>query len=118
MDLLKCDNLGFLAPAKRPANILRNLSFSVPDGARLAVVGGNGAGKSTLIKLLLGLYPVGEGAAYLMGQAVPSVQSRSDLGYLADVPAPFPYLTGKEYLTLYGQLEGYKGSELEQKVVD
>lgn len=116
MDLIRCENLGFMSPKNRPSNILRNISFSVPEGARLAVVGGNGAGKSTLLKLLLGLYPIGEGSVTILDKAVPSVQSRAQLGYLADVPAPFSYLSGKEYLTLYGQLEGFKGTILLDKV--
>jgi len=41
--------------------ILRNVSFHVPHGARVAVVGPNGAGKSTLFKALVGLLPLKEG---------------------------------------------------------
>ena len=32
--------------------ILKNVSFTVPHGQKVAVVGPNGAGKSTLVKLL------------------------------------------------------------------
>ena len=35
--------------------IMRDLSFQVPHGARVAVVGPNGAGKSTLSKALVGI---------------------------------------------------------------
>jgi ABC-2 type transport system ATP-binding protein len=105
-----------MSPAKRPSSILRNISLSIPVGSRLAVVGGNGAGKSTFIKLLLGLYPIGEGSVSILGKAVPSVESRAQLAYLADVPAPFGYLTGREYLSLYGELEGLKGKALLEKV--
>ncbi len=38
-----------------PNMILRNISFSIAPGEKIAVVGDNGAGKSTLIHLLLGL---------------------------------------------------------------
>jgi ABC-type bacteriocin/lantibiotic exporter with double-glycine peptidase domain len=36
--------------------ILRNVSFDLPAGAKLAIVGPSGSGKSTLAKLLVGLY--------------------------------------------------------------
>ncbi|CAI9122264.1 ABC transporter ATP-binding protein [Brytella acorum] len=43
---------GDIAPA------LCNVTFSLPAGGKLALVGRSGSGKSTLAKLLLGLYPV------------------------------------------------------------
>jgi manganese/iron transport system ATP-binding protein len=47
--------------------VLRNLTFNVPHGARVAVVGPNGAGKSTLFKALVGLLPLQEGQIFIHG---------------------------------------------------
>jgi ATP-binding cassette subfamily B protein len=59
-------NVSFAYPgAERP--ILRNLSFTLPPGTTVAVVGKNGAGKSTLVKLLLRLYDPNEGEILLDG---------------------------------------------------
>lgn len=41
--------------------VLKNVSFSIAEGEKIAVVGANGAGKSTLVKLLMRLYSYGEG---------------------------------------------------------
>src|SRR5512135_1648817 len=41
--------------------VLREITFQVPHGARVAVVGPNGAGKSTLFKALVGLLPLRQG---------------------------------------------------------
>jgi ABC-type Mn2+/Zn2+ transport system ATPase subunit len=48
--------------------VLREISFTIPHGARVAVVGPNGAGKSTLFKALVGLLPVRAGQIFLHGQ--------------------------------------------------
>jgi ABC-type Mn2+/Zn2+ transport system ATPase subunit len=47
--------------------VLRDLSFAVPHGARVAVVGPNGAGKSTLFKALVGLLPLRSGHIFVHG---------------------------------------------------
>ena len=46
---------------------LKDLSFQVPHGARIAVVGPNGAGKSTLFKALVGLLPLQSGRIMIHG---------------------------------------------------
>lgn len=48
--------------------VLSDLTFSVPHGARVAVVGPNGAGKSTLFKALVGLLPLRSGRIYVHGR--------------------------------------------------
>jgi len=47
--------------------ILKNISFEIEAGQKIALVGQNGAGKTTLIKLLLRFYEPTEGTIYLDG---------------------------------------------------
>jgi ABC-type Mn2+/Zn2+ transport system ATPase subunit len=47
--------------------VLRDVSFEVPHGTRVAVVGPNGAGKSTLFKALVGLLPLRQGRVLIHG---------------------------------------------------
>ncbi|HEY2499478.1 MAG TPA: ABC transporter ATP-binding protein [Candidatus Angelobacter sp.] len=49
---------------------LRNISFCVPAGARVGIMGGSGAGKTTLINLLMRFYDPVEGAVLLDGKDV------------------------------------------------
>ncbi|MDE5859580.1 MAG: ABC transporter ATP-binding protein/permease, partial [Oscillospiraceae bacterium] len=49
---------------------IKNLSFTLHKGERLALVGLNGAGKTTLIKLMCGLYDPTEGEILLNGKPV------------------------------------------------
>ena len=43
------------------AEILKDISFKIKKGEKIAIVGENGAGKSTLVKLLTGLYEAKSG---------------------------------------------------------
>jgi ATP-binding cassette subfamily B protein len=46
------------------AEVLRNITMTIPAGQKIAIVGRTGSGKSTLGKLLLGLYPPTKGTIY------------------------------------------------------
>jgi len=45
--------------------VLDNVSLSVCQGERIAIIGHNGAGKSTLLKTLFGMLPAWEGRILL-----------------------------------------------------
>ncbi len=47
--------------------VLKNLSFIIKEGEKIALVGVNGAGKSTIVKLLLRLYEPDEGEILING---------------------------------------------------
>ncbi len=59
-------NVSFAYPQSQDL-VLKNLSFSIKKGEKVAVVGINGSGKSTLIKLLLRLYDPSEGQILING---------------------------------------------------
>lgn len=65
-DGLRFDAVTYSYPGrKRPA--LDGVSFHLPHGARLGIVGANGSGKTTLVKLATGLYAPDSGRVMLDG---------------------------------------------------
>ena len=68
---------------------LRNISFSVKPGQRLAIVGLNGAGKTTLIKLLLRLYKPTEGKITLDGVDIMEIPYKQYSRYVSTVLQDF-----------------------------
>ncbi|MHA6297066.1 ABC transporter ATP-binding protein [Devosia sp. CAU 1758] len=60
------DNVGFRYP-ETESWVVRNLSFTLPAGETLALVGENGAGKTTIVKLLTRLYDPSEGRITIDG---------------------------------------------------
>ncbi len=66
--------------------ILRGVSFRVPAGASLAIVGPTGAGKSTISRLLFRFYDVTEGAVAIDGQDIRGVTQDSLRAAIGVVP--------------------------------
>ncbi|CAN8063967.1 unnamed protein product [Agarophyton chilense] len=56
---------------------LRNISFRVPPGKMVALVGSSGAGKSTIMRLLLRFYDVDSGKILIDGKDIRSFTQRS-----------------------------------------
>ncbi|WP_043486086.1 MULTISPECIES: ABC transporter ATP-binding protein [Streptomyces] len=65
--------------------VIDNVSLSVPEGQRLAVVGPSGAGKSTLLQLLARFYDVDAGAVHVGGVDVRAINTEVLMAQIAIV---------------------------------
>jgi lipopolysaccharide transport system ATP-binding protein len=88
---------------------LRDVSFEVPEGQVLGVIGRNGAGKSTLLKILTRIAAPTVGRAEIHGR----------VGSLLEVGTGFnAELTGRENVYLNGAILGMKRREIERRFDD
>jgi len=67
-------------------NVLEEISLSVEKGQFAALVGPSGGGKSTLLKILMGLYPVGEGMLTVNGKPLSTYPLEALRDLMAYVP--------------------------------
>ncbi len=83
-------------------NALRNVSFTVPEGALYALLGPNGSGKTTLLQILSGLRRATAGQAHVMGTDSHSLtlRQRGEIGYIAE-GQPLPRWMRLEQLEAY-----------------
>lgn len=97
---------------------LDGLDLAVPTGTIFGFLGPNGAGKTTAIKLLTGLSRPTAGRAWVAGHEVPFDDHafRAQIGYLAEEPRFYAWMTGRELLIYVGRLFGMGGSTLTRRV--
>lgn len=85
---------------------LKDISFQVPEGQVLGVIGRNGAGKSTLLKILTRITTPTRGR----------VEIRGRVGSLLEVGTGFHgELTGRENIYLNGAILGLKRREIDER---
>lgn len=58
---IRFDHVNFAYPARPESNILSDLSFTIKQGEKVAIVGVSGGGKSTIFQLLLRFYQISSG---------------------------------------------------------
>jgi len=90
----------------RRVEALRDVSFAVPHGAVLGIVGVNGAGKSTLMRTIAGILPPTEGRVVVDGRV--STLLALGIGFNAR-------LSGRENVLLGGLAAGLTREELARK---
>jgi len=81
---VRFEDVSFAYDQRRP--ILQGLSFEVPAGHKVAIVGASGAGKSTISRLLFRFYDIDEGRISIDGQNIRDVTQVSLRAAIGIVP--------------------------------
>ncbi|XP_070221468.1 iron-sulfur clusters transporter ABCB7, mitochondrial isoform X2 [Bos mutus] len=91
--------------------VLNGISFEVPAGKKVAIVGGSGSGKSTIVRLLFRFYEPQKGNIYLAGQNIQDVSLESLRRAVGVVPQNFKLIglnyhlhTRKVYISIRDQI--------------
>lgn len=83
-----------------------NVSFEVPKGEIVGIIGRNGSGKSTLLKIIAGVYRPTAGRVAVSGSIAPLIELGAGM---------HPELTGRENILLNGLLMGYSKREMQRR---
>lgn len=86
---------------------VKGVSFRVPKGEILGIIGKNGSGKSTMLKALAGIFNPDQGSIDLKGHTVSLLSI--GVGFQKEV-------TGRENILLSGMLLGFSEEEIRAKM--
>ena len=93
----------------REVEAVKHVSFSIPHGTVLGIVGANGAGKSTLVRTIAGILPPSEGRVEIHGRV--STLLALGVGFNKK-------LSGRDNVRLGGLAAGLKREQLAEKYDD
>ncbi|XP_066257567.1 ATP-binding cassette sub-family B member 6-like isoform X2 [Euwallacea similis] len=107
--------------------ILKNISFNVPPGKTIALVGPSGSGKSTIIKLLFRFYDVDSGSIIVDGYNIKSDVTQQSLRAIIGVVPQDTVLFNQtiKYNIQYGRvsaneaevIEAAKGADIHNRIM-
>ncbi|MBI3041605.1 MAG: ABC transporter ATP-binding protein/permease [Betaproteobacteria bacterium] len=106
--MIRFDRVGFSYDGKR--QILHEVSFDVPTGAKVAVVGASGSGKSTLARLLYRFYDVNTGLIAINGVDIRDATQSSLRAAIGIVPQDTVLFNDTIYYNIqYGRPDAPRG---------
>jgi len=111
--LKKTFRVGF---RRKEIEALKGLDLEIEKGEIFGFLGPNGAGKTTTIKILVGLIKPSAGKAWVMNQPAGAVSAREKLGFLAEQPYFYDYLTGEEFLNLCSRFFPFTEQERKKRI--
>src|SRR5215813_525666 len=85
-------------------DVLRSVSFAVPQGQVTGLLGPSGCGKTTLMRSIVGVQIVAGGTVTVLGQPAGSVELRRRIGYVTQAPSVYGDLTVLENLRYFARI--------------
>ena len=104
---IRFDNVSFDYDVRR--TIIKNISFTVPNGKKVAIVGPTGAGKSTISRLLFKFYDPKGGGIYINNMNIDEISHESLRQIIGVVPQDTVLFNDTIYYNIaYGNTEADK----------
>jgi ABC-type multidrug transport system ATPase subunit len=108
---------GLIKSYRRGEPAVRDLSFTVPAGAIVSLLGHNGAGKTTTLKVIAGVLAPSAGTVMVEGKRLDARandlhrECRRRIGFLPEDGYLLDYMTPREFLWYVGQLYGIEDED-------
>ncbi|MGG0892720.1 ATP-binding cassette domain-containing protein [Cytobacillus horneckiae] len=98
-------------------NVIKGVSFELPEKKIIALLGANGAGKTTTLQIIAGLMNKTGGEIQFEGVEA-GTDTRQMIGYLPQFPVYYQWMSGKEFLQYVGKLSGLSNEAAAKKTTE
>lgn len=83
---IRFEHVRFAYPGRPEAEVLKDVSFEINSGEKIALVGSSGAGKSTIVQLIMRFYDINQGRILVDGKRIEEYDISGYRSNLAIVP--------------------------------
>ena len=99
---------------------LQDVSFEVPGGESLVILGENGAGKTTTLRCLAGVIRPTIGTVEVGGVSVADDPEavRAQVGLLSELPGLYERMTAPDYLDFFGRVQGMPEAARRRRIAE
>lgn len=100
-------------------SVIKNLSFDIPEGAFVTILGSSGCGKTTTLKMINGLIHPTAGTISVGGRKLSDwdlVNLRRHIGYVVQQIGLFPHMTVADNIAVVPQMLGWSQDKIQQRV--
>ncbi|MGO4385254.1 ABC transporter ATP-binding protein [Specibacter sp. RAF43] len=87
-------------------DVLRHVSFTIPERRITGLLGPSGSGKTTLIRALVGVQKITSGSVTVLGRAAGDATLRHDVGYVTQAPSVYRDLSVLDNVRYFGAMHG------------
>jgi len=99
--------------------VLKDVSFSLPEAQTTAVIGESGSGKSTLLQMINAVYRPDSGTISVFGESIPEKsvwEFRRKIGYAVQGAGLFPHMLAYDNISLLARLENWSETDISKRV--
>src|SRR5215469_13278485 len=96
---------------------VRDVAFTIPDGATFGLLGPNGAGKTTTMRMILGILAPDGGTITWNGAPITS-RSRRKFGYLPEERGIYGKMKVREQIVYFGKLHGMREPDVTKRAAE
>ena len=100
------------------AEVVKDISFTIPSGQIVVLIGPSGCGKTTCLKMINRLVKISSGKIYIDGKDIMDqdpIELRRNMGYVIQQTGLFPHMTVRENIEVIPRLQKKDPEEIDKR---